>query len=610
MKKIYLLAGALVGGFALNAQVAKTQSVAAQNDRNDVRPVTKKVQSTQKVEGQEWWANGFDQLSDWNQTTGVGHVSGDWAIVNSLPSNITSQQAGYQWPAAFSNASGNFALINSDAAGDGQSQDAYFEFTGNIDLSGAGNAPMYLTFAEYYRHYYDQNYVEVSNDGGATWTTFAVNPESEVPVNTNCVPNEVETVNITPAKGTGPWTNQVKIRFHYIGTWDWFWGVDDVKIVEAWNNDMKVTNWYQATDIATTWGVDYYHVPASQSSFPGLTFGAKANNNGGANQAAVTLNATATGGYTGTSAAVAIAATATDTLSISTPYIPTGLGTKTINLTTGIGAGTDADLTNNQTSMDVFVTNYEYSRDNNVQSGSISNVSSQPGQALEIGNEMEIFNNMTVTNIKLRLATQGAAAVGSEYLAKIYLLDQAAGEYVYLAETNISTILNTTAAWVNLPISGGPVTLNAGDIVLVTACHFGGATEVRFAYAQNTYEQSVIGYLADASLFSLSSPNAIMIRLSDDPSGSVTEVENTVGMNVYPNPANNQATVTFEVNNADAAAVNVTDLTGKVVYTTALGSVNGAQTVNVNTESLTNGVYMVNVIVDGSVSTQKLIVRK
>jgi hypothetical protein len=29
-----------------------------------------------------------------------------------------------------------------------------------------------------------------------------------------------------------------------------------------------------------------------------------------------------------------------------------------------------------------------------------------------------------------------------------------------------------------------------------------------------------------------------------------------------------------------------------------------------NTESLTNGVYMVNVIVDGTVSTQKLIVRK
>jgi hypothetical protein len=101
-----------------------------------------------------------------------------------------------------------------------------------------------------------------------------------------------------------------------------------------------------------------------------------------------------------------------------------------------------------------------------------------------------------------------------------------------------------------------------------------------------------------------------MIRLSDDPSGSVTEVENTIGMSIYPNPANNEATVSFALNNDATASVNVTDLAGKVVYTSALGSVNGAQKVTVNTESLTNGVYMVNVIVDGTVSTQKLIVRK
>jgi hypothetical protein len=56
--------------------------------------------------------------------------------------------------------------------------------------------------------------------------------------------------------------------------------------------------------------------------------------------------------------------------------------------------------------------------------------------------------------------------------------------------------------------------------------------------------------------------------------------------------------------------VNVTDLTGKLVYSQNLGSVNGAQKVSIDTENLTNGVYMVNVIVDGAVSTQKLVVRK
>lgn len=609
MKKFYLLAGALIGGLALNAQINTNNSVAAKNERNEVRPAAKKVQNTQKAEGQQWWANGFDTPSQWTQTTGTGHTAGDWAIVNAIPSTITAQQASYQWPATFSGATGNFAFIDSDAAGGSASQDAYFEFNTTIDLSGAGSAAMYLTFAEYYRHYYDQNYVEVSNDNGATWTIFQVNPESEVPVNTNCAPGEVEVVNITPAKGPGNWTNQVKIRFHYVGNWDWFWGIDDVKIVEAWNNDVKMTNWYQATDLATTQGLDYYHIPASQSSFPGLTFGALVNNNGGMNQSSVALTATGTGGYNQTGTAIALAATASDTLSITVPYMPTGLGTKTVNLTTTISA-TDAAPANNQDAFDMFLTNYEYSRDNNIQQGSISQISSQDAQPLKIGNIMEIFNSTDVTSIKLRLATQAAGAVGGEFFCEIHKYNFTDGVWEFFAETNIGTVASTAAAWVNLPIVGGPVTLAPGDVVLVVAGHFGGTDEVRFAYAQNTFEGTVQGFDANAEAFNLSSPGAIMIRLNDDPTGNVAEMTNTFGVNVYPNPANTSANVSFELNNDADVTITITDLSGKVVYTNEMGTVNGTQNVSINTDALTSGVYMVNVSVDGTVSTQKLIVRK
>jgi Tol biopolymer transport system component len=90
----------------------------------------------------------------------------------------------------------------------------------------------------------------------------------------------------------------------------------------------------------------------------------------------------------------------------------------------------------------------------------------------------------------------------------------------------------------------------------------------------------------------------------------LNEVANTVGMNVYPNPANSNATVSFSLNNEADVNINVTDLSGKVVYTNALGTVNGTQSVNVNTDALNSGVYMVNVSVDGTVSTQKLVIRK
>ena len=606
MKKIYLLAGVLVAGFAVNAQ-KMVQPATMKMDRNEIRPVAKKATNQVKAEGDEWWSDGFDTPSDWVHSAGTGHTGGDWAVINALPSNITAQQAAYGWPATFSGSSGNFAFIDSDAAGGSAAQDAYFTYQQDIDLSGAGNAPMYLVFAEYYRHFYDQNFVEVSNDGGATWTIFQVNPPSEVPVNTNCVPGEVETVNITPAMTGGAWASNVRIRFHYVGQWDWFWGIDDVRIVEAWDNDMKLNSWYMTTPVATSFGYDYYHVSASQTAFPGVTFGAIATNNGGADQASVQLSATGTGGYNQTGPAVSINATVTDSLEITVPYAPTGLGPKTVNLTTVI-AGTDSDLTNNTASFEMFLTEYEYGRDNNISSGSIGQVSSQDGQPLKIGNVMEIFSPMAVSAIKLRLATQPSGAVGNEYFCELWRYN-GIDAYEYLAETNVATVAGTTAAWVTLPLVGGVVNLNPGDDILVVAGHFGGATPVRFGLAQNTFEQSVLGFLANGDGFYLSSPSAVMIRLSDAPL-SVDELSNDFGMSVYPNPANANTTLSFELNNEAQASVNVTDLAGKVVFSQTLGTVNGSQNVTLNTESLTNGVYMVNLSVNGTVSTQKLVVRK
>ncbi|MFN5844903.1 MAG: T9SS type A sorting domain-containing protein, partial [Flavobacteriia bacterium] len=101
-----------------------------------------------------------------------------------------------------------------------------------------------------------------------------------------------------------------------------------------------------------------------------------------------------------------------------------------------------------------------------------------------------------------------------------------------------------------------------------------------------------------------------MVRMNFNPVVGVNEVENTYALSVYPNPANTNATVSFSLNNEAAVSINVTDLSGKVVYMNTLGTVNGTQSVNVTTDALKSGVYMVNVTVDGNVSTQKLVIRK
>ena len=610
MKKIYFLAGALVGTFTLNAQIVTTNSLSAKKERGEILAPSKKVSNSLKAEGDVYWTNQFENAAEWVQTDGTGHTGGDWSLLTALPSNVTSQQADYLWPTAFTGATGNFAFINSDAAGDAFLQDAYYEFQGDIALAteGAGSGALYVTFAEYYRNFYDQTFIEVSNDGGLTWTTFEANPESEVPVNTNCVDGEVEVVNITSAMTNGAWSDEVRIRFHYIGDWDWFWGIDDVQIVAAWDNDIKLNTYYQSTDVLTTQALDYYYIPQSQASYPGMTFGAWVTNNGGADQASVQLNVTATGGYNQSSTAVGIDATMMDSLSISTPYIPTGLGTKTINLTTVI-PGTDSELSNNQESFEMYMTEYEYSRDNNIATGSISQVLSQEDLPLQIGNVMEIFDDMTVSAVKIRLATQGNGAVGAEFFGVIYKYDFDLQDWTYVDETSLGVITNTTAKWDQLPLLGGPITFTAGDVLLVVAGHTGGVTEVRFGMAQNTTEGTVLGFTADGEGFQLTTPGAVMVRLLDEPL-AVSELANNFGMSVYPNPTNTTSTLSFALNNESDVTVSVTDLTGKVVFTNALGTVNGTQKVNLDTQALSNGAYMVNLTVNGVVSTQKLIVRK
>jgi len=595
------------------AQKMPARSESAKFDRSVPGTPSKQKQTVLKAEGDILWANGFDNTSDWTNTLGTGHSANTggnpgWEIITAIPSGITSQQNAYQWPATFSGATGNFAFINSDEAGSTATQDAYLTYGSAIQLAtaGAGSAALYLTFSEYYRNFLETTYVEVSNDGGATWTVFEVNPESEVPVNTNCVPGEIEVVNISSARGTNPWSDDVRVRFRYVGAYDWFWGVDDVKIVEAWDNDVKINNLFVATDVLTTQGLDYFVVDNSQTSFPGLTFGAYVNNNGAANQTSVALKVTGTGGYDQTGTAITLNSGATDSVAVTSPYIPTGIGVKTMNITTVL-SGTDSAPANNTETLSMEMSSSEYSRDNGVQTGVISNVTSNTGNPLKIGNIMDVFNDWQTTGAVVRLGAQGNAAVGSEYWVEAYRFD--GSDYVYIAETEIKTIPNTTAAWSKLKwidgdLVNGKLNLSAGDDILLLACHSGGTTPVRFGLAQNTYTGSVLGYTADGNLFQLTSPNAIMVRFTDDPTLSINEAEEVSTFSVAPNPASD--VITVNLNTAGEAMISITDMTGKTVKNT---NTNGLST-TVSTAGLTSGVYFVNVTIGTSTTTQKIVIKK
>lgn len=95
------------------------------------------------------------------------------------------------------------------------------------------------------------------------------------------------------------------------------------------------------------------------------------------------------------------------------------------------------------------------------------------------------------------------------------------------------------------------------------------------------------------------------------PPTSVGEVNGTgigLGQNM-PNPADGSTTIQYSLKNAGAVSIMITDITGKVVYTSNEGNkAAGNHTLNVNTENMNAGVYFYTLTVDGVSVTNKMTV--
>ncbi len=77
-------------------------------------------------------------------------------------------------------------------------------------------------------------------------------------------------------------------------------------------------------------------------------------------------------------------------------------------------------------------------------------------------------------------------------------------------------------------------------------------------------------------------------------------------INLFPNPADNYLTIALGSNNKKVE-VTITDITGKVIYTTIATD---TQKVEVDTEDFAEGVYVVRIQSAGFTGTKKLVVKK
>lgn len=587
MKKIYLSALSLAIVASATAQVGNAPLA----PKNSTFESTQSSVYNANFEKATIWTNDVSAPTDWTfANTSVPNQ--DWYIETD-PAAVPSDG-----PVLMASAANGFLMIDSDGAGQTATQDAYVTYTGTINCTG--QPAVTLEFGQHYRTYQDSRYVEVSSNGGTSWTTYTVTDGSEAG---GTVVSGIGSLDISAAAGNQP---SVMIRFHYVGAWGWHWAVDDLLVKTTEPYDLRADGSYWGVD--GPWGarLPYYSTPSAQVqaiNFCGI------NTNIGLNNIADATYDLTIGAFSGSGTVNSIVG-ATDTICASAAFTPSTTPASHTAIAAMTTTNPDTGTGNNSFENITFgVTPFLYARDNAdavVEGGTFNG-----GNGFESGNIFDIFANADLTRIQIGIHT--AAEVGATVYAKLYTIDDATGDFI-LEDQSLGYAITAgdLGNTINLPLLTGAFPLTAGESYLVVAASDGdGALTNDLVLSASGSSEAQTTFFYDATdvtwYYSTATP---AVRMDFTPA-SLDEAGNVFGMGVYPNPANTEANVTFNLNNTADVNITVTDLSGKVVYSNALGNVAaGKSEVALNTAALSNGVYMINVSADNAVSTQKLVVRK
>lgn len=595
MKKVYLGLFTLVIAGSASAQLMNKNLRSAQKIQNIGEVPAKVNHNLEKAVA--FWTNDFSTSSDWaianaGGTGSPAHTLGDWAITT----NVNAIPVAALTPAGHTTAANGYALINSDAAGSGQTQNATIVTAAAIDCSGKPNVSM--VFQQSTRHFQELYYVVVSADGGATWTDFQVN--TSMAVNTNSANPALAQVNISSVAANQA---NVKIGFRYVGAYDWFWAVDDVQLVETDNYDLASTGYYWGVE--GTWGprLPYYQTPIAQIN--PIHFAGLIENKGAMTQSDVTFSAAiASASYAGTSPQGALAPNQADTFDIAATFLPAA-SVASFTVTGMANSGqTDANTADNAAPALAFATTQTtFARDAQVvQAGSYNQ-----GQGYEMGNIFDVTANQTLTGVDVFVAATSTA--NCQIYGLLYSIDAGTGDFVYAQPTALHTVTSgELGTMITLPLSASYPLLAGNSYLLVVGSYGDGGATDDFVVGTSGISEAQTTFYLDGNentgtwYYSTSTP---MVRMNFSTSLSVSENTANVDVNVYPNPVVGEATI--EVNGAVASTITVVDLAGKVVYTT--NATEGTSKVSFSTANFSAGVYTVNVATSAGTVTKKMVVK-
>jgi hypothetical protein len=517
-----------------------------------------------------------------------------------------------------------------------------------IDLSSVQGAV--LSFYSRYRSCCSNEFypkIEVSTDNFSTSMEFDVSIDG---VKTNEVSeSQLMKVNLSEYLSTASNKNNFRFKFIWTEASHYFWQIDDVSIVEAFDIDIELQKFWLA-DILSEY--EQTDIPSSLAGL--LTVQGVIKNNGSTPIPASTkINVTVFNSTTGAQ----IVTETGGTLSHSLEKI-----TDTITFVTGIDLSTyavqnysvradlittevDHNLTNDSLRRTFNITDYYYGQENFEKAtfiesigklGNVQNISNS--LAMVVGNIMAIPDHISTIDLHGLEVTIGRTnsfpvTINTEIEIRLYELNPNAATAEALfgdpIQSRFFTITDQMIPANNTLIdvlfnfheleNGKKMTLQGGKSYLIGISHLGG--NAHFAYGLNRTDDDnssmVFGAFSnfDNTEHWYTNNNQILNRMCFDPAlidAGAEELERnglTFG-GIYPNPATNHAQLNYHLKKETQVSLRVRDLSGKVVAEYYEGSKNrGNHKLDIDTGSFSSGVFFVTVSTN-DVSITKTLIKK
>jgi hypothetical protein len=135
--------------------------------------------------------------------------------------------------------------------------------------------------------------------------------------------------------------------------------------------------------------------------------------------------------------------------------------------------------------------------------------------------------------------------------------------------------------------------------------------EVTFEYSYTIPDEewfadyNVVGFLLDNATGQI--VNADKIHITYDATG-IDDLNAASGVSVYPNPARETTTVRIELDGTSEVQMQVINVLGQEVFARNYGELTGTQLIPFSARGLEQGVYMINVTIDGVKTTERVLI--